>query len=125
VIRVRGSDWEACDHLTLPAHVRLTRADREGGLRVATTPMIREPEELHWEVDERGGRRFYRIHPTDDEATRRRIERVIAGWDERDVTIGLAPELCLSPALLKSWQVKLRDRNAAGTSRLRLVIPET
>jgi predicted amidohydrolase len=125
VVRVRGSDWEACDHLTLPAHARLTRADREVGLRVATTPMIREPDELHWEVDERGGRRFYRIHPTDAEATRRRIERVIAGWDERDVTIGVAPELCLSPALLESWQAGLRDRKAAGTSRLRMVIPGT
>jgi len=92
---------------------------------VATTPMIREPEELHWEVDERGGRRFYRIHPTDDVATRRRVERVIAGWDERDVTIGMAPELCLSSSLLDSWQVALRDRSAAGTSRLRLVMPGT
>jgi predicted amidohydrolase len=122
LVRVRGADWDACDHLTLPAHARLTRPDRETALRVATAPMIREPGELEWEVEERGGRRFYRIHPADREATRRRVERVIARWDERDVAIGVAPELCLSPALLDSWQAALRGRERAATSRLRLVV---
>ena len=70
--------------------------------------MIREPDELHWEVHERGGLRFYRIHPADREATRRRIERVIAGWEEHDVAIGIVPELCLSPDLLECWQAALR-----------------
>ncbi len=84
--------------------------------------MIREPDELRWEVEERGGLRFYRIHPADHEATRRRVERVIASWDERDVAIGIAPELCLSPALLGSWQAALRERKRAATSRLRLVV---
>ena len=125
VVRVRAADWEACDHATLPGHARLTRPDRETGLRVATAPMIREPDELEWKVEERGGRRLYRIHPADHEATRRRVERVIAGWDERDVAIGLAPELCLSPALLESWQAALRDRRRAAASRLRLVVPGT
>jgi predicted amidohydrolase len=122
VVRVRGTEWDACDHVTLPAHARLTRPDRDGGLRVATTPMIREPEELKWEGEERGGLRFYRIHPKDSDATRERVERVIAGWDDHDVAIGLAPELCLSPALLESWQVALRTRARAATSRLRVVV---
>jgi predicted amidohydrolase len=122
VVRVQEADWDACDHATLPPHARLTRPDREGGLRVATAPMIREPDELAWEVEERGGLRFYRIHPADHEATRRRVKRVIAGWDERDVAIGIAPELCLSPALLDSWQAALREREGAATSRLRLVV---
>ena len=44
-------------------------------MRIAAAPMIREPDELHWEVYERGGLRFYRIHPADREPTRRRIEQ--------------------------------------------------
>jgi predicted amidohydrolase len=123
VVRVSAADWDACDHATLPAHARLTRLEREAGLRVATAPMIGDPDELEWEVEERSGVRFYRIHPTDDEATRRRVERVIQGWDERGVAIGVAPELCLSPALLETWQAALRERPAAATSRLRLVVP--
>ena len=122
LVRVREADWDACDHATLPAHARLTRPDREAGLRVATAPMIREPDELEWEVEERGGLRFYRIYPADHEATRGRVERVIAGWDERDVAIGIVPELCLSPALLDRWQAALRERERAATSRLRLVV---
>jgi hypothetical protein len=122
VVRVGAREWAACDHRTVPAHARLARADREAGLRIATAPMIREPEELHWEVHERGGLRFYRIHPADREPIRRRIERVIAGWDEHDVAIGIAPELCLSPELLECWQAALQGRERAGTSRLRLVL---
>jgi predicted amidohydrolase len=122
VVRVGAHQWAACDHRTLPAHARLARPDREAGLRIATAPMIREPDELHWEVHERGGLRFYRIHPADREPTRRRIERVIAGWDEHDVAIGIVPELCLSPDLLKCWQAALRGRERAATSRLRLVL---
>jgi len=48
------------------------------------------------------------------------VERVIAAWDEHDVAIGVAPELCLSPALLERWQTALRERS--GHSRLRLVL---
>ena len=84
--------------------------------------MIREPDELHWEVHERGGLRFYRIHPADREPTRRRIERVIARWDEHDVAIGIVPELCLSHDLLECWQAALRGRERAAASRLRLVL---
>ena len=122
VVRVDAREWDACDHRTLPAHARLSRPEREAGLRIATAPMIREPDELHWEVHERGGLRFYRIHPADHEPMRGRIERVIAGWDEHDVAIGVAPELCLSPDLLECWQTALRGREAAGSSRLRLVL---
>jgi hypothetical protein len=112
VVRVAAREWAACDHRTLPAHARLVRPDREAGLRVATAPLIREPDELHWEIHERGGLRFYRIHPADREPTRRRIERVIAGWDEHDVAIGMAPELCLSPDLLECWQAALQGARA-------------
>jgi hypothetical protein len=119
VVRVRAADWDACDHVALPARSRLTRREREAGLRVATAPLIREPDEMRWEVQERAGLRFYRIHPADREPTHARIERVIAAWDEHDVAIGVAPELCLSPALLARWQAALRER-AAG--RLRLVV---
>ena len=122
VVRVGADHWNACDHTALPARSRLTRPQREAGLRVATAPMIREPDELEWEVEERSGLRFYRIHPADREATRARVERVIAAWDEQDVAIGVAPELCLSRALLERWQVALRDREGAGASRLRLVV---
>jgi predicted amidohydrolase len=122
VVRVKSAGWDACDHAALPARSRLTRPEREAALRVATAPMIREPEELEWQVEERSGLRFYRIHPADREPTRARVEKVIAAWDEHDVAIGVAPELCLSQALLERWQVALRERVGAGTSRLRLVV---
>ena len=122
VVRVESAGWSACDHVGLPAPSRLTRPEREAGLRVATAPMIREPDELEWKVEERSGLRFYRIHPADQEPTRTRVEKVIAAWDEQDVAIGIAPELCLSPALLEGWQATLRKREGAGTSKLRLVV---
>lgn len=122
VVRLSAAGWEACDHVAMPARSRLTRPDREAGLRVATAPMIREPDELEWQVEERSGLRFYRIHPADREPTRARVEKVIAAWDEQDVAIGVAPELCLSRVLLERWQVALRERKRAGTSRLRLVV---
>jgi predicted amidohydrolase len=122
VVRVNSAGWDACDHAALPARSRLTRPEREAGLRVATAPMIRQPDELEWEVEERSGLRFYRIHPADREPTRARVEKVIAAWDEQDVAIGVAPELCLSRALLERWQIALRERAGAGTSRLRLVV---
>jgi predicted amidohydrolase len=122
VVRVGPVAWDCCDHAALPARSRLTRPEREAGLRVATAPMIREPDELHWEVQERSGLRFYRIHPADREPTRARVNKVIAAWDEQDVSIGIAPELCLSPALLERWQAALREREGAGISRLRLVV---
>src|SRR5262245_1246848 len=74
VVRVNSAAWDACDHIALPARSRLTRPEREAGLRVATAPMIREPDELHWEVEERSGLRFYRIHPADRESTTARVE---------------------------------------------------
>jgi predicted amidohydrolase len=122
VIRVDPADWEACDHAALPAPSRVTRPEREAGLRVATTPMIREPDDLNWELEERAGLRFYRIHPVDHAPMRARVERVIAAWDEQEVTIGVAPELCLSRDLLERWQVALREREGAAASRLRLVV---
>jgi predicted amidohydrolase len=125
VVRVGATDWEECDHGFLPAHARLAPADRERGLRVATAPMIREPAELSWRVLERGDLRFYRIHPSGSEATRRRIERVIAAWDDHDVTIGVVPELCLSPELLEEWRRALRGRERASSIGLRLVLAGT
>jgi predicted amidohydrolase len=122
VVRVGAGAWDVCDHAALSARSCLTRRDREGGLRVATAPMIREPGELDWEVQERGGLRFYRIAPADLEPTQARIKKVIARWDEQDVAIGVAPELCLSRALLERWRGALRHRPDAGTSRLRLVV---
>src|SRR5262245_59589989 len=122
VVRVDVADWDACEHIALPARSRLTRPEREAGVRVGTAPMIREPGELEWEVEERSGLRFYRIRPADQEPTQARVEKVIAAWDERDVAIGIAPELCLSRALLERWQVALSERQGAGASRLRLVV---
>jgi predicted amidohydrolase len=122
VVRVQPDAWSACAHVTIPAHARLTPRDRLAGLRVATTPMIRDPEELRWEVKERAGLRFYRIHPADHEPTRERIEHVIAEWDAFDASIGVAPELCLSPYLLERWQAALGGRAGAPGASLRLVL---
>jgi predicted amidohydrolase len=122
VVRVGAAAWDACDHAALPASARLTRPERDAGLRVATTPMIREPDELEWEMEERSGMRFYRIQPANREPTRARVDTVIAGWDEQGVSIGVVPELCLSPALLERWQAALSEREGAGASRLRLVV---
>ena len=122
VVRVSASAWDVCDHAALPARSRFSRAEREEGLRIATAPMIRDPGEMEWEVQDRAGMRFYRIHPADHDVTRSRIEKVIASWDAHDVAIGVAPELCLSKSLLERWQLALRRRASARTSRLRLVV---
>jgi predicted amidohydrolase len=122
VVRVDPAAWTACDHITVPARARLTRPDREAGLRIATAPMIREPDELEWEIQERSGLRFYRIHPADGGPAHARVEHVIAAWDEHDVAIGVAPELCLSRALLDRWQATLAGRAGGAASRLRLVL---
>ena len=57
VVRVDSAGWGACDHIALPARARLTRPERDTGLRVGTTPMIREPDELEWTAEERSGDR--------------------------------------------------------------------
>src|SRR5262245_31046275 len=46
VVRVRGADWDACDHVSMPGHARLTRTDREGGLRVDRAAQLGEPDEV-------------------------------------------------------------------------------
>jgi predicted amidohydrolase len=84
--------------------------------------MIRDPDEFQWQVEQRGGLRFYRIQPADREPTGARVESVIAAWDEHDVAIGVAPELCLSRELLERWQLALKWRERARSSRLRLVV---
>lgn len=122
VVRVPADAWAACDHVTLPAHARLTRVERSAGLRVGTTPFIRDPDELRWEVYERGGFRFYRIHPADLEPTQSRVEHVVGGWQERDVSIGVAPELCLSPRLLERWRAALAGGEGGTRGALRLVL---
>jgi predicted amidohydrolase len=122
VVRVNAAAWDICDHASLPARSRLTRAEREAGLRVGTAPMIRDPDELEWETQERDGMRFYRIRPADREDARAWIESVIASWDAHDVAVGIAPELSLSRTLLEEWQRALKGRAAARTSRLRLVV---
>ena len=50
---------------------------------------------------------------------------VVDRLDDLGVAIGVAPELCLSPALLDEWQAALRRRSAARTSALRLVLVGT
>ena len=122
VVRVDATSWGVCDRAALPARALLTRSERESGLRIATTPMIGHPDELDWDVEERSGLRFYRIRPADREDTHARVEKVIASWDAHDVAVGIAPELCLSAALLERWQDALKRRPTAKTSRLRLVV---
>jgi predicted amidohydrolase len=125
VVRVPALDWDACSHAVLPPWARLTRPDRENGLRIATTPLIADPDELEWRVVERRGLRFYRIGPNGGTSTRDRIERVIRGFDEANAVIGVAPELCLSRDLLERWRSSLAERPAAATSALRLVLVGT
>ena len=122
VVRVPALDWDACDHAVLPPWARLTRPDRESGLRIATTPLIADPDELAWRVVERRDLRFYRIGPNGEAETRDRIERVIRGFDEANAVIGVAPELCLSHDLLDRWRSALAERPAAAESALRLAL---
>ena len=51
VIRVNSTERDACNHVWLPSRSRLTRPERDAGLRVATTAMVREPDELEWEEE--------------------------------------------------------------------------
>jgi predicted amidohydrolase len=125
VVRVPAMHWDACDHLLLPAHARLARRDRGDALRVATAPLLGDPDELSWQVHERRGMRFYRIEPRVNGDMADRIARIIAAWDGNDVMIGIAPELSLSAQLLERWQEALATRPHAGSSRLRLVLAGT
>jgi predicted amidohydrolase len=124
VVRVPAAAWAACDHVTLPARSRLSRSDREGGLGVGATPLIADPRELRWDLLERDGVRFYRVAPADHAATLARVRRVVAGFDAAGVTVGVAPELCLSPAVLAAWHEALAER-PPGASALRLVLAGT
>ena len=125
VVRVPKPDWDACDHAMLPAWARLTRSDRESGLRIAATPFIADPDEMEWEVREREDLRFYRLGPADRAATRSRARRVVGHFDDQRAVIGVAPELCLSPALLEEWRTALAERPGATSSPLRLVLAGT
>jgi predicted amidohydrolase len=125
VVRVPAADWAACDHAVLPPWARLTRADRERGLRIAATPMIADPDELDWRLEERRGLRFYRIAPADRSTTRERVERVVRAFDAAGAAIAIVPELCLSPALLDEWRRVLAERPCAAESALRLVLVGT
>ena len=125
VVRVPPAEWAACEHAVLAPWARLTRADRERGLRIAATPMIADPAELDWQVEERRGVNFYRIAPADDPATRARVERVVCALDATGAAIAVAPELCLSPALLDEWRRALAGRPGAAESALRLVLVGT
>lgn len=125
VVRVPAADWEACDHAVLSPWARLTRGDRERGLRIAATPMIADPDELDWRVEERRGLRFYRIAPADRPTTRGRVERVVGALDATGAAVAIAPELCLSPALLDEWQRVLAARPGAAQGALRLVLVGT
>jgi predicted amidohydrolase len=125
VVRVGAAEWDACHHVTLPAWARLGRPQRDGGLRIAATPLIEDPDELQFEVSERAGRRFYRIRPADAEATRQRLQRVLRAFDRHGAAIGVAPELCLSRPLLAAWQRALAERPRAARSPLRLVLVGT
>src|SRR4051794_26153651 len=58
VVRVNSPGGDVCAPAALPVRSRLTRPEREAGLRVAAAPMIRAPDELEWEVEERSGLRF-------------------------------------------------------------------
>jgi predicted amidohydrolase len=125
VVRVPAIHWDACEHEVLPAHARLSASERGAALRVGATPLIADPDELSWEVHERRGLRFYRIEPRVNGAMPDRIARIIAAWDDNDVTIGIVPELCLSADLVELWRETLATRPRAGTSRLRLVLAGT
>jgi predicted amidohydrolase len=125
VVRVPAGDWAACDHAVLPPWARLTRADRARGLRIAAAPVIADPDELDWRVEERRGLRFYRIAPADRPATRARIARVVGALERSGAAVAVAPELSLSPALLECWQRALAGREGAADSALRLVLVGT
>ena len=124
VVRVPEASWAAGRLHLLGEDVQPTRPELVHGLRIATAPLIADPDELRFEVVERGARRFYRIAPRELAVTRTRIAQVIERWDRSGVQIGIVPELTLTPALLEFWQKTLRARHRAG-SRLLLVLAGT
>lgn len=110
VLRVPAEDWDAHRLRVLPPDVLLHRQEVARGLRVGCAPFIADPQELRWESEQRKTRRFYQIAPRDLTVTRDRVRDVVYAFDDAAVSIGIVPELALTPALLAVWQQELATR---------------
>lgn len=120
VLRVPAEHWDSCTRARLPEDATFHRDELERGLRIGCAPLIADPEELRWETEVRGPRRYYRISPADDPSTLARIGSVLDALAAEDVQIGVVPELTLTAASLEIWKQEIAAR--AGRTRLQLVL---
>lgn len=111
VLRVPDDSWQRCDVVRMREAQLLHPTDVAAGVGIACVPVIADPGELTFQVGDTG----YRIAPAGVRATLDRVDEIVAALDSSGALIGMAPELTLTPELLKRWQAAL-----AGSRRTRL-----
>ncbi len=120
VLRVPPHSWDRCDLHTLAPPLSVT--DVRVGFSVACVPVIADSNELDFTTTITPSGRLYRVRPRDLSATCKRISQIVAALDRTDAVIAVAPEVTLSPKLLRYWQKELRRRR---NSALRWVLAGT
>jgi predicted amidohydrolase len=121
VVRVPPHFWNRARHMALPAQLVFTAPEVKAGVKAACCPLIEDPDEMRFEITERGGGRFYRIAPNDAPQTLERVETVVRALHASGAVFGILPELTLTPALLERWQHALRTVER-GASKLRWIV---
>jgi predicted amidohydrolase len=84
--------------------------------------MIEKPDEMRCLAIDRQGYLTYLLEPMDSEVLSARATEILRGLDASGALIGVLPELTVTPALLKSWSVLLRETPRPRNSRLRIVL---
>ncbi len=124
VLRVSPEACEKVVHTLVPIGSRISRRGLARGVTIGCAPLVEDPDELSYEVHERGGKRFYRIAARDIEAISARIETVLDGCAAAGVQIVIVPELMLCPDLVEAWRDALRARQrrrSGGALRFLLI----
>jgi predicted amidohydrolase len=124
VIRVPAVSWERCEVVRLGEAVTLHRHEVAAGILIGCVPVIADPAEIVFRVRGRPGGNRYRVGPAGLPVTDARITQIVDGLDRAGVLIGVAPELTLTPSLLRGWQQALR-RGDRGPTSLRMVLAGT
>ena len=124
VIRVPEQSWERCEIVRLGEAVTFHRHEVAAGIVVGCVPVIADPVEMVFRVRQTPDEARYLIAPADSPATLARIPQIVDGLDAANIQIAVAPELTLTPALLRGWQDALR-RPERGATRLRILLAGT
>jgi predicted amidohydrolase len=115
LLRVSRDSWDAVERVVLPLASQLSLGQIDGGLKVASAPVMEQPDDVTWTILERNAIRYYRIAVVEMEAESR-LEEIVDGLIGSNCHVALMPELSCSDALVASWRDRLRDQGAAASS---------